>query len=146
MSSAGVASGDDFKNAAEPPPVKPSFGGRWREAPDDGTRMRKMRPKAAAAPLSLISISRKQIATNAAKRKKEKSHAALPSSFFPLLLRAQAPEPLSRHRLVALIQIHAEQRPSEADQEIDSIDHRRVLGDTKINGTHILIIIKTMQR
>ena len=25
----GVASGDDFNNAAEPPPVKPSFGGGW---------------------------------------------------------------------------------------------------------------------
>ena len=28
---------DDLINAAEPLPVWPSFGGRWREAPDDGT-------------------------------------------------------------------------------------------------------------
>ena len=62
------------------------------------------------------------------------------------LLSAQAPEPLSRHRLVALIQIHAEQRPSEADQEIDSIHHRRVLRDTKINIVHVFIIIKTAKR
>ena len=35
MSSSGVASGDDLKNAAEPLPVKPSFERRWRGAPED---------------------------------------------------------------------------------------------------------------
>ena len=38
----GVASGDDFNNAAEPPPVKISFGGGCLVGAGDGTRNAKI--------------------------------------------------------------------------------------------------------